>query len=420
MTAIDKNSEPVDVQSQNSDASIDTVGSLETGKASNVAVTQSWEIDRLLSSYDYELPEERIAQTPLSQRDSSRLLVVDSPTHHTHRIFSDLPQLLRPKDLLVLNNTRVIPARLYGRKSTGAPVEVLLLEQRSDRCWLALVKPGRRLKPGAKIVFEPHRHPEQPPAASPLAGRENPPSSYKLPTLSAMVVARDEATNGRLLEFDVPVGASLEALLSQYGQIPLPPYITNSQASPEQYQTVYAQTPGAIAAPTAGLHFTSKLLSQCSERGIKQASVTLHVGVGTFRPVEVEDITDHQMHGEWLEVPASTVEQIRETKASGGRVIAVGTTVVRALEGAAAGGELQPFCGKTELFIYPGYQWQVVDGLITNFHLPRSSLLMLVSAMIGRQRLLDLYQEAIAHDYRFYSFGDAMLILPEGRKAVIF
>lgn len=420
MTAIDKNSEPVDVQSQNSDASINTVGFLETGKASNVAVTQRWEIDRLLSSYDYELPEERIAQTPLCQRDSSRLLVVDSPTHHTHRIFSDLPQLLRPKDLLVLNNTRVIPARLYGRKSTGAPVEVLLLEQRDDKCWLALVKPGRRLKPGAKIVFEPQRHPEQPPTASPLVGRENPPSSYKLPTLSAMVLARDEGTNGRLLEFDVPVGVSLEALLSQYGQIPLPPYITNSQASPEQYQTVYAQTPGAIAAPTAGLHFTSELLTQCRERGIKQASVTLHVGVGTFRPVEVEDITDHQMHGEWLEVPASTVEQIRETKASGGRVIAVGTTVVRALEGAAASGELQPFCGKTELFIYPGYQWQVVDGLITNFHLPRSSLLMLVSAMIGRQRLLDLYQEAIAHDYRFYSFGDAMLILPEARKAVIF
>ena len=420
MTAIDKNSESVDVQSQNSDASMDTVNSLETGTTSNVAVTQSWEIDRSLSSYDYELPEERIAQTPLSKRDSSRLLVLDSPTHHTHRIFSDLPQLLRPKDLLVLNNTRVIPARLYGRKSTGAPVEVLLLEQKQDNCWLALVKPGRRLKAGAEILFEAHRHTNQSLTTSPLAGRENPPSSYELPTLSATVVARDEATSGRLLKFDVPIGVSLEALLQQYGQIPLPPYITHTQALPEQYQTVYAQTPGAIAAPTAGLHFTSELLAQCNERGIKQASVTLHVGVGTFRPVEVEDITHHQMHGEWLEVPASTVEQIRETKASGGRVIAVGTTVVRALEGAAASGELQPFCGKTELFIYPGYQWRVVEGLITNFHLPRSSLLMLVSAMIGRQRLLDLYEEAIAHDYRFYSFGDAMLILPEARKAVIF
>src|SRR4028118_2238496 len=254
MTGIDKNGDRMDVQSQNLNPSINAASSLETGTIASRLGVQGGEIDRLLSSYDYELPEGQIAQTPLSKRDSSRLLIVDSPTHHIHSIFSDLPQLLRPKDLLVLNNTRVIPARLYGRKSTGAPVEVLLLEQRSDRCWLALVKPGRRLKPGAKIVFEPHRHPEQPAAASPLAGRENPPSSYKLPTLSAMVVARDEATNGRLLEFDVPVGASLEALLSQYGQIPLPPYITNSQASPEQYQTVYAQTPGAIAAPTAGLH----------------------------------------------------------------------------------------------------------------------------------------------------------------------
>jgi S-adenosylmethionine:tRNA ribosyltransferase-isomerase len=220
------------------------------------------------------------------------------------------------------------------------------------------------------------------------------------------------------LEFDVPDGESLQSLLAQYGQVPLPPYITDSQASPEQYQTVYAQAFGAIAAPTAGLHFTEELLQRCTERGIQQASVTLHVGVGTFRPVEVENVTDHKMHGEWLEVPQSTVEQIRETKAAGGRVIAVGTTVVRALEGASAGGELQPYCGKTELFIYPGYQWRVVEGLITNFHLPRSSLLMLVSAMMGRQRLLELYQEAIAHDYRFYSFGDAMLILPEARRVV--
>jgi S-adenosylmethionine:tRNA ribosyltransferase-isomerase len=361
---------------------------------------------QLLSNYDYELPEDRIAQTPLPKRDSSRLLVVDSPTHHTHSIFRNLSQLLRPGDLLVLNNTRVIPARLHGRKSTGAPVEVLLLEERQDNYWLALVKPGRRLKPGAKILFEPHRPGEHPPKAS------------LLPSLTATVLARDEATRGRVLQFHVPTGISLNALLSQYGQLPLPPYITSSQALPEQYQTVYAQAPGAIAAPTAGLHFTPELLEQCRQRGIQQAFVTLHVGVGTFRPVEVEDITHHKMHGEWLEVPASTVEQIRETKASGGRVIAVGTTVVRALEGAAANGTLQPFCGKTELFIYPGYQWRVVEGLITNFHLPRSSLLMLVSALVGRERLLELYQEAIAHQYRFYSFGDAMLILPEARQVL--
>jgi S-adenosylmethionine:tRNA ribosyltransferase-isomerase len=376
MIGIDKNTDPMDAQSHNSDVSIDTVASVETRTASNAPMTNSWEIDQLVSSYDYELPPELIAQTPLSRRDSSRLLVVDSPTHHTHSIFRDLPQLLRPKDLLVLNDTRVIPARLYGRKSTGAPVEVLLLEERQKNCWLALVKPGRRLKPGAKILFEPHRHTEQLPTASPSIGRE----TTGFTTLSATVLARDEATGGRLLQFDIPDGASWESLLEQYGQIPLPPYITNS------------------------------------DRTIKQASVTLHVGVGTFRPVEVEDVTRHKMHGEWLEVPASTVEQIRETKASGGRVIAVGTTVVRALEGASAGGELQPYCGKTELFIYPGYQWRVVDGLITNFHLPRSSLLMLVSAMVGRERLMDLYKEAIAHQYRFYSFGDAMLILPEARR----
>ena len=430
MTGIDKNGDRMDVQSQNLNPSINAASSLETGTIASRLGVQGGEIDRLLSSYDYELPEGQIAQTPLSKRDSSRLLIVDSPTHHIHRIFSDLPQWLQPGDLLVLNNTRVIPARLYGRKSTGAAVEVLLLEERQDNCWLALVKPGRRLKPGAKILFEPHSGREQPPTASPLKGRETPPVS----TLSATVLATDEATGGRLLQFDVPVGASLETLLAHYGQIPLPPYITDTQASPEQYQTVYAQPPGAlakrgalsaqhlpfgsIAAPTAGLHFTSELLERCAQRGIKQASVTLHVGVGTFRPVEVEDVTHHKMHGEWLEVPASTVEQIRETKASGGRVIAVGTTVVRALEAAAASGELQPFCGKTELFIYPGYQWRVVEGLITNFHLPRSSLLMLVSAMVGRQRLMDLYEVAIAHQYRFYSFGDAMLILPEARRVI--
>jgi S-adenosylmethionine:tRNA ribosyltransferase-isomerase len=365
--------------------------------------TASASPDRLLSSYDYELPEERIAQTPLPERDRSRLLVVESPTHHSHRIFRDLPELLRPGDLLVLNDTRVLPARLYGRKSTGVAVEVLLLEQRQLNCWLALVKPGRRLKAGATITFDP----------SPLSDGETPP----LPPLTATVIERDEATGGRLLQFEVPEGATLEALLERYGRVPLPPYITDTQALPEQYQTVYARVPGAVAAPTAGLHFTEALLGRCRDRGIQQAKVTLHVGVGTFRPVEADDVTHHAMHGEWLEVSPATIEQIRDTKATGGRVIAVGTTVVRALEGAAATGELQPYRGKTELFIYPGYQWRVVEGLITNFHLPRSTLLMLVSALIGRERLLDLYQEAIAEQYRFYSFGDAMLILPEARMA---
>lgn len=357
------------------------------------------ELDRSLAGYDYELPQELIAQNPAFPRDSARLLVVDSLTHYTHRVFQDLPDLLKPGDLLVLNNTRVIPARLYGHKPSGGLVEVLLLEERRGDIWLALVKPGRRLKPGARIFFEPQR----------LLGEGK--------SLSATVLETDEVTGGRLLQFEVPsLGVSVFELLEEFGQVPLPPYIRASQVQLEQYQTVYAQQPGAIAAPTAGLHFTPELLSRLHSRGIGSAFVTLHVGVGTFRPVDVEDVTTHKMHGEWIEVPAETVEQIRETQSQKGRIIAVGTTVVRALEGAAQSGQLQPFCGKTELFIYPGYQLRVVEGLITNFHLPRSSLLMLVSALIGRQRLMGLYQEAIASDYRFYSFGDAMLILPEARK----
>jgi S-adenosylmethionine:tRNA ribosyltransferase-isomerase len=226
-------------------------------------------------------------------------------------------------------------------------------------------------------------------------------------------VAIDAATGGRILQFDVPSDTTLNEWIEQWGQMPLPPYITQSAAQPEQYQTVYADRPGAIAAPTAGLHFTPALLQRLQAHGIEQAFVTLHVGVGTFRPVEAETITDHTMHAEWVEVPPATVAKIQQTKAKGGRIIAVGTTVVRSLESAAQSGTMQTFYGKTNLFIYPGYKWRVVDGLMTNFHLPKSSLLMLVSALIGRQRLLDLYQVAIAEQYRFYSFGDAMLILPE-------
>jgi S-adenosylmethionine:tRNA ribosyltransferase-isomerase len=368
------------------------------------------ELDLSSSGYDYELPQELIAQNPAVPRDSSRMLVVNSATTGIespplHYIFRDLPELLQPGDLLVMNNTKVMSARLYGRKSTGADIEVLLLEELHHNCWLALVKPGKRFSKGAKIIFEPKR----------LETRDWK-NSYPVPIsqLSATVLASDKATGGRILQFDVPEGMSLVQLLEVFGEVPLPPYITASEAQSEQYQTVYAQLPGAVAAPTAGLHFTPELLERLSERGINQAFVTLHVGVGTFRPVEVEDVTTHKMHEEWIEVSESTVEQIRRTKASGGRIIAVGTTVVRSLEGAATSGELQPYCGKTDLFIYPGYQWRVVKGLITNFHLPRSSLLMLVSAFIGRQRLLNIYQEAIKSRYRFYSFGDAMLILPEG------
>jgi S-adenosylmethionine:tRNA ribosyltransferase-isomerase len=366
---------------------------------------QDVNLDCSLSSYDYELPLRLIAQNPAVPRDSSRLLVVNSLKNPhsipvSHHIFRDLPELLQPGDLLVMNNTKVIPARLYGCKSTGAEVEVLLLEERRHNCWLALVKPGKRFKIGSEIIFT-------------AGGEEN------QQILRATVVESDPQTGGRLLQFDLPPEVPLVQVLGKFGEIPLPPYITASTAANEQYQTVYAQEEGAIAAPTAGLHFTPELLEKLRVCGINQAFITLHVGVGTFRPVEVEDVTTHAMHEEWIEVSADTVEQIRATQAAGGRIIAVGTTVVRALEGAAQLGDLQPFMGKTNLFIYPGYKWQVVEGLITNFHLPRSSLLMLVSALIGREMLLDIYQKAIASEYRFYSFGDAMVILPADKKKSI-
>ncbi|MEH2253586.1 MAG: tRNA preQ1(34) S-adenosylmethionine ribosyltransferase-isomerase QueA [Nostoc sp.] len=389
---------------------------------------KDFELDCSVAGYDYKLPPELIAQNPAVPRDSSRLLVVNSPTTGIdtaplHHIFHDLPALLGSGDLLVMNNTRVIPARLYGHKSTGAKIQVLLLEERQHNCWLALVKPGKSFKQGAKIIFEARQLGIRNQGlgigdcedSSPL-----PSPQYLVPSpqLTATVLETDAATGGRLLQFDVPEGKSLVQLLEVFGEVPLPPYITASEAADDQYQTVYAKQPGAIAAPTAGLHFTPELLQKLRDRKINQAFVTLHVGVGTFRPVEVEDVTTHHMHEEWIEVPTTTVEQIRATKAAGGRIIAVGTTAVRALEGAAKSGNLQPFCGKTDLFIYPGYEWRVVDGLITNFHLPRSSLLMLVSALIGRQRLLNIYNEAIAFGYRFYSFGDAMLILPSAIRVL--
>ncbi len=350
-----------------------------------------------LSDYDYQLPPELIAQTPAVPRDSSRLLVIDSPLSHRHLRFRDLHQFLQPGDLLVVNDTKVIPARLYGFKKTGAPVEILLLEERSPNQWLALVKPGKRFRLGTEIYFSSPDSPQD--------------------SLKAKVIDTDSATGGRLLEFYPPSGLSFWEILPRFGQIPLPPYITTPNQQSSQYQTVYATKPGAVAAPTAGLHFTPELLAKLTSKGVQQAAITLHVGVGTFRPVEVEDISSHQMHQEWLEVSSDTVAAIKATKARGGSIIAVGTTVVRALETAAKSPQgLQPFRGKTDLFIYPGYKFQVVEGLITNFHLPRSTLLMLVSALIGRERLLSLYAEAIASGYRFYSFGDAMFITPDRQK----
>ncbi len=348
--------------------------------------------DFQLSAYDYHLPPDRIAQNPVEPRDHARLLTITSACGHEHRHVYDLPSLLQPSDLLVLNDTKVLPARLFGQKVGGAAVEILLLEERASLEWLALVKPGKRLKPGAQIHFG---------------------ENLDQPTLIADVVASDPETNGRILKFTIPGRESFYEVCDRLGKMPLPPYITESTAPDDRYQTIYAEKLGAVAAPTAGLHFTPELFAQLEARGIDRTFITLHVGVGTFRPVEAETITDHTMHAEWLDVPAATVEKIRQTKANGGRVIAVGTTVTRALEGAAQTSELQPFQGKTNLFIYPGYQWRVLDGLMTNFHLPESSLMMLVSAMIGRQRLLDLYAEAVREDYRFYSFGDAMIVLPE-------
>ncbi len=364
--------------------------------------------DYQLTAYSYDLPSELIAQNPAVPRDSARLLVVEGRNQCQHLHFYNLVDLLLPGDLLVLNNTRVIPARLFGHKQSdavgaddlgqGAAVEVLLIEPLSENQWLALVKPGRRLQPGTTIVF------------SDPNDLENP----QQPLMSALIESRDEATSGRLLKLIPQCERPIDEMIHQLGQVPLPPYITHSESSPEQYQTVFARRQGAIAAPTAGLHFTDHLLAQLKDKGIQTAEITLHVGIGTFRPVEVSDIATHQMHQERIEISEETVEKIRQTKADGGRVIAVGTTSTRALEGVAAiCGKLQSYSGKTDIFIYPGYQWQVIDGLITNFHLPGSSLLMMVSALIGRERLMGLYEEAIAQQYRFYSFGDAMLILPE-------
>jgi S-adenosylmethionine:tRNA ribosyltransferase-isomerase len=364
--------------------------------AANPSIEASPLSDYDLDAYTYDLPEALIAQNPVVPRDAARLLVVGADPNPAHHVFRALPTLLTSGDLLVLNNTKVFPARLFGRKEGGLKVEVLLLSPQGPDRWLALVKPGRRLQPGTALWFS-----------------DQSPDTAANWLVKATILDRDQATGGRILQFELLKGDSLTAALTALGQIPFPPYVTASQASPDQYQTVYAQTAGAVAAPTAGLHFTPELLDRLQDHDIDRAFVTLHVGVGTFRPVNTSDIRQHTMHEEWIEVPDETVQTVNQTVARGGRVIAVGTTVVRALESAAQTGTLQPFVGQTRLFIYPGYQWQIVQGLITNFHLPGSSLLMMVGALIGRERLLALYQIAIESQYRFYSFGDAMLILPD-------
>jgi len=362
------------------------------------------------SDFDYELPKELIAQTPLAPRDASRLMVLDRATGTIeHRIFRDVVEYVRPGDVLVANDSRVIPARLFARKvPTGGKVELLLLRRRSERTWEALTK-GRKVRKGTQLELR---------AAD---GRST----------SAVTGEVVELTKGgrRLIEFDRPI----EPLLDELGLVPLPPYIHKPLEEPERYQTVYARVNGSVAAPTAGLHFTPELMERVEAKGGKFAFVTLHVGLDTFQPVREERVEDHKMHSEYCELKPEVAEQLNRAKAGGGRIIAVGTTSVRALETAvyssSEGGvgrsltplsaqesadssaSLAPFSAWTNLFIYPGYHFRAVDALITNFHLPRSTLLMLVSAFVGREPVMRAYREAIRQGYRFYSFGDAMLIL---------
>ena len=336
------------------------------------------------SDFDYELPQELIAQTPLERRDGSRLMTLDRATGRTgHYHFYDLPKFLRPGDCLVLNDSRVLPARLIGHRPTGGVCEVLLLTDRGEGCWECLVRPGRKLRPGARVIFGDGQ-------------------------LTAEIEAELE-DGKRLVRFDYE-GIFLE-ILERLGRMPLPPYIKAELRDNERYQTVYSRVVGSAAAPTAGLHFTPKLLGQIREMGVRECYVTLHVGLGTFRPVKAEDISDHEMHAEFCQISRETAETINETKRRGGRVICVGTTSCRTIESfAAEDGTLKESSGWTNIFIYPGYRFKVLDGLITNFHLPESTLIMLVSALAGREHVLAAYEEAVRERYRFFSFGDAMFI----------
>lgn len=336
------------------------------------------------SDFDFQLPEELIAQTPLERRDASRLLTLDRESGAVgHHHFYDLPRFLRPGDCLVLNDSRVLPARLIGHRPTGGACEVLLLVDKGGDLWECLVRPGRKLKPGAQVIFGDGQ-------------------------LTATV--EEELNDGkRTVRFHYQ-GIFLE-ILEQLGRMPLPPYIKAELQDQERYQTVYSRVVGSAAAPTAGLHFTPELLEQVGEMGVKVCYVTLHVGLGTFRPVKAEEITDHEMHSEFCQISQETADIINETKRNGGRVICVGTTSCRTVESfAAEDGTMSERSGWTSIFIYPGYKFKVLDALITNFHLPQSTLIMLVSALAGREHVLAAYEEAVREKYRFFSFGDAMFI----------
>ena len=336
------------------------------------------------SDFNFELPEELIAQTPLERRDSSRLLTLDKNTGAVgHHHFYDLPDFLRPGDCLVLNDSRVLPARLIGHRPTGGTCEVLLLVDRGEGCWECLVRPGKKLRTGAQIIF----------------GQGQ---------LTA-TIERELEDGKRLVQFHYQ-GIFLE-ILEELGKMPLPPYIKAELENQERYQTVYSKVVGSAAAPTAGLHFTPELLDNIQEMGVKVCYVTLHVGLGTFRPVKAEDIRDHEMHSEFCMISQETADIINETKRNGGRVICVGTTSCRTIESfAAEDGTMTQRSGWTNIFIYPGYRFKVLDALVTNFHLPQSTLIMLVSALAGREHVLNAYLEAVKEKYRFFSFGDAMFI----------
>ena len=336
------------------------------------------------SDFMYDLPERLIAQTPLPQRDASRLLVLDKSTGQTgHRHFYDLPEYLRPGDCMVLNDSRVIPARLIGTRATGGATEVVLLRDLGEGRWECLTRPGRKMRPGASVSFGDGE-------------------------LTGTVESVAEGGN-RIIRFNYE-GIFLE-VLERLGRMPLPPYIKQQLDDPERYQTVYSAHPGSAAAPTAGLHFTQELLQRIRDMGVKVCFVTLHVGLGTFRPVQVENVEDHEMHSEFCTVPAETAKAVNDTKAAGGRIVAVGTTSCRTLESfTGQDGVLRADSGWTDIFIYPGYQFKCIDALVTNFHLPGSTLVMLVSALAGRENILRAYAEAVEKEYRFFSFGDAMFI----------
>lgn len=337
------------------------------------------------SDFYYDLPQELIAQDPLEDRSSSRLMILDKVTgEREHRVFKDIVEYLKPGDCLVINDTKVIPARLIGSKvGTGASIEVLLLKRKSDNVWETLVKPGKKMKVGAKVSF----------GDGLLVGE---------------VIDIVEEGN-RLIKFTYE--GIFEEVLDQLGQMPLPPYITHQLKDRDRYNTVYATHSGSAAAPTAGLHFTPELLKQIEESGIDIARVTLHVGLGTFRPVKVDNVLEHHMHSEFYMVSEEAAEKINRTKERGGRVICVGTTSCRTVESAAKeDGHMEATSGWTEIFIYPGYKFKVLDCLITNFHLPESTLIMLVSAIAGKEHVLEAYEEAVKERYRFFSFGDAMFI----------